>query len=192
MDIHHCPRCELRFVNTSELRHHFAVDHAGDDSVFEPYRYRHRLGSEATRTILLVGNQTVTGDAVLDEVARRAGADAHVVVLVPATRPERQVVRDVPVEGATEEYGETLARWRLGAAVERLRAAGVDADGRVGPEDPYAAICGVLLEHPVDEIVLSTLPPATSRWLDADLPDRLRRLTGHPVTVVTAAPVVAS
>ncbi len=192
MDIHHCPRCELRFVNTSELRHHFATDHAGDASVFEPYRYRHRLGGGEARTILLVGNQTVTRDAVIEEVSRLAGSDAHVVVLVPATQPERQVVRDVPAGAASEDHAEALARWRLGAAVERLRAAGVDADGRVGPEDPYAAICGVLLEHPVDEIVLSTLPPATSRWLDADLPDRLRRLTGHPVTVVTAAPIAAS
>lgn len=189
MDIHHCPRCDLRFVNTSELRHHFAVDHAADASVFEPYRYRNRLEAGPSRTILLVGNQTVGRDAVLEEVVRRAGDGARVLVLVPATHPERQEPASGDPATAAGTPADGLARWRLGAAVDRLRAAGVDADGRVGPEDPYAAICSVLLEQPIDEIVLSTLPASSSRWLEADLPERLRRLTGHPVTVVTAAAV---
>jgi hypothetical protein len=38
MDIHQCPRCELRFVNTSELRSHFEVDDVADAKVFERYR----------------------------------------------------------------------------------------------------------------------------------------------------------
>ena len=186
MDIHHCPRCDLRFVNTSELRHHFEVDHAADASVFERYRYRHRLDAEQARTILLVGNQTLGRDEVIEEVARRAADGARVVVLVPATHPDRHD----PSSGAAGagDQAEALARWRSTATVERLRAAGVEAEGEIGPEDPYAAICAVLLEQPVDEIVLSTLPPSSSRWLGADLPERLRRLTHHPVTVVTAEP----
>lgn len=176
MDIHHCPRCDLRFVHASELRQHFEVDHTADAAVFERYRYRHRLPAGQPRTILLVGNQTLERDSVLDEVIQRAADGARVVVLVPVTDQGDQA--------------EALARLRATAAVHRLRAAGIDAEDKVGPHDPYAAIRAVLVERPIDEIVLSTLPASSSRWLRADLPGRLRRLTSHPVTVVTATAAV--
>lgn len=176
MDIHHCPRCDLRFVHTSELRQHFEVDHAADASVFERYRYRHRLDAEQARTIMLVGNQTLDRESVLDEVIRRASDGARVLVVVPVTEDGSQA--------------EALARLRGAAAVDRLHAAGVEAEERIGVHDPYAAICAALLEQPIDEIVLSTLPATSSRWLRADLPERLRRMTSHPVTVVTAAAAI--
>ena len=49
MDIHQCPRCELRFANTSELRHHFEFDHAADPRVFERFRYRAGPTEDAAR-----------------------------------------------------------------------------------------------------------------------------------------------
>ena len=114
MDIHQCPRCELRFVHTSELRHHFEVDHAADPGVFDRYRYRSRTGAEqAGRTILLVGNRTLEREAVLDEVTSRAGDGDRVFVVVPATDGDG-------------ETGAALARVRLGSVLERLRDAGVD------------------------------------------------------------------
>ena len=192
MDIHQCPRCELRFVHTSELRHHFEFDHGADARVFEPYRYRSRSGDGESRpTVLLVGNQTLDRDAVLDEVAGRAG-DARVFVVVPATEHQHQVgPRPAPAadEAGGEAMGVTLARHRLQAVLERLRAAGIDADGEVGTADPYAAVCHALREHDVAEILLSTLPPSSSRWLSVDLPGRLRRQTSRPVTVLTPASV---
>ena len=33
MDIHHCPRCELRFANDSEVRDHLVTDHHLDPEV---------------------------------------------------------------------------------------------------------------------------------------------------------------
>lgn len=183
MDIHQCPRCELRFVHTSELRHHFEFDHAADPRVFEPYRYRSSTpASSDRRTILLVGNQTLERDAVLDEVTSRAADGARVLVVVPVT-PQRQ-----EADGG-QDAGPALARHRLDAALARLRDAGVEADGEVGDADPYAAACRALARHHVDEILLSTLPPSSSRWLRVDLPERLRRHTARPVTVLTPAPV---
>lgn len=37
-----------------------------------------------------------------------------------------------------------------------------------------------------DEVIVVTLPEAASRWLAADLPRRVERLTGAPVTHVVA------
>lgn len=194
MDIHQCPRCELRFVHTSELRHHFEFDHGADARVFEPYRYRSRTAdSEGRRTILLVGNQTLERDAVLDEVTRRASEGMQVFVVVPATDYQhhvspgsRSAVEDETLDEGTEV---ALARFRLRTAIDRLRAAGVEVDGEIGDADPYAAVCHALASHDVAEILLSTLPPSSSRWLSVDLPDRLRRHTSRPVTVLTPAPV---
>ena len=185
MDIHQCPRCELRFVHTSELRHHFEFDHAADPRVFERYRYRSRPTDEAPRTILLVGNQTLDRDAVLDEVTSRAGDGARVHVVVPAT-PHGHATGSGDAGGG--DMGAALARHRLQAMLDRLRAAGIEADGEVGDPDPYAAVHQALGARHVDEILLSTLPPSSSRWLSVDLPDRLRRHAGRPVTVLTPAP----
>jgi hypothetical protein len=181
MDIHQCPRCELRFVHTSELRHHFEHDHAADPAVFERYRYRSSPASERP-TILLVGNQTLDRDEVIAEVARRAAeSGARVLVLAPATAAD---------PGADGRTGRSLARWRADVAVERLRAAGVgDVEGHAGGDDPFGAVCELLAAEHVDEIVLSTLPPASSRWLGADLPGRLRRYTRPALTVLTPSPI---
>ncbi len=193
MDIHHCPRCELRFVHTSELRSHLEVDHAADPEVFRRYRYRSPDRSGPTRTILLVGNQTLAREGLVDDVASRTVAGDRVLVLVPATHSGHhdQPRAAVPAnDDATDDAGVALARWRLRTTVDRLRAAGVDADGEVGSANPYTAVCQVLAGEDIDEILLSTLPATSSRWLDVDLPGRLRRHTGRPVAVLTPATVL--
>lgn len=193
MDVHQCPRCELRFRNTSELRSHFEVDHAGDPEVFRRYRYRAPARPGPARTVLLVGNQTLERDGLVEDVAGRLAAGDRVLVVVPAThsaRQERPRSAEPADEDATDEVGVALARWRLRTTVDRLRAAGVDAVGEVGPADPYAAVCDALSREDVAEVLLSTLAPSSSRWLDVDLPGRIRRHTARPVTVLT--PTVAS
>ena len=192
MDVHQCPRCELRFVHTSELRSHFEVDHEADPGMFEPYRYRTRAKPAPARTILLVGNQTLEREGLVDDVATRAGDGDRVLVLVPATHSGHDAdarAESPPREDVTDTAGVALARHRLRVALDRLRAAGVDADGLVGPADPFTAVLQALAGQQVDEILLSTLHPASSRWLAVDLPGRLRRHTHRPVTVLTPTPI---
>ena len=71
-----------------------------------------------------------------------------------------------------------------GGGVERLAAAGVEVEGTVGDASPVRAIDDVLIEHPHDEIILSTLPPGISRWLKKDLPHRVEQRFALPVTTV--------
>jgi hypothetical protein len=86
-----------------------------------------------------------------------------------------------------EGVARAVARVRLQAAIERLKDLGAGASGVIGSRDPIEAVHDALRNHPVDEIILSTLPPGISRWLGQDVPTRLRGSVLVPVTVVTCA-----
>ncbi|MEO5842964.1 MAG: hypothetical protein ABIQ73_26635 [Acidimicrobiales bacterium] len=83
-----------------------------------------------------------------------------------------------------DEHPATLARQRLEKILTLLRAEGAHATGEVGDADPFRAVSNAVDEHDVDEIILSTLPPGLSRWIDVDLPERLRNAFNVPVTHV--------
>jgi hypothetical protein len=61
------------------------------------------------------------------------------------------------------------------------------AEGEVGDRNPVRAIRTSLKRdgRQFDEIIISTLPRRISRWLRMDLPQRVKREFGLPVTVVT-------
>jgi hypothetical protein len=72
-----------------------------------------------------------------------------------------------------------------------MRAEGLTVDGRVGDQDPIAAVSDAWDPTQWDEVVVSTLPTGTSRWLQVDLPHRIERLAGVTVTHVVARPQAA-
>jgi hypothetical protein len=91
------------------------------------------------------------------------------------------------IEGERE-----IARLEL-LALERMRAAGLqNVDGRVGDPDPIVAVMDVWDPMKFDDIVVSTLPTGSSRWLGLDLPHRLEKLTSVPVLHVVSRPRVAA
>ena len=69
--------------------------------------------------------------------------------------------------------------------MDRLHAEGIDAEGEVGQQDPYKAVAEVLERESFDAIIVSTLPSGLSKWLEADLAERIKRRFGLPVTTVT-------
>lgn len=196
IDVHQCPRCELRFTNSAELRDHFGHDHAADPDTFDRYRYRGRSDGVAAATgprYLVVGNQTLHDHHLEEALTERAAtAGASFYLLVPATHsaelhePPASAAGVDAEAGAGDDVGLALARWRLRTAIDRLHERGIDAEGQVGHSDPFAAVSRLLAKRSFDEIILSTLPSALSRWLDVDLPARLRRHLHVPVTTVAA------
>jgi hypothetical protein len=121
-------------------------------------------------SLLVVANVTAGSDELIELLRARAREGACRFTLV------------MPASGAE-------ARKRLDDALARMREAGVEnLEGRVGDPDPVVAVMDVWDPMKFDEIIVSTLPTGSSRWLGLDLPHRLEKLTSVPVRHVVSHP----
>jgi hypothetical protein len=137
--------------------------------------------------VLVVANRTAESPELLEALKQRAGqGDAVFTLLVPSTPHGVAWAADMHSGGSeAEQHMET--------AVERMRSEGLQvAAGKVGDPDPVAAVQDEVNFTSYDEIVVSTLPGGISKWLKLDLPHRVERATGLPVTHVTASEVKVS
>lgn len=138
------------------------------------------------RRYLVVANQTLGGQSLVDKVrALMAEGPCQFHLVVPATHPHEHLTW-------TEGGATAIARHRLDEALAELRSLGADVDGEIGDERPVDAVGDALRARPgYDAILLSTLPPGLSRWLNQDLPHRLERAFGVPVVHLTGTPVAS-
>jgi hypothetical protein len=120
-------------------------------------------------SLLVVANVTAGSDELVDALRDRAAQGTCAFTLV------------MPASGVE-------ARTRLEAALERMREADLDIEGRVGDPDPIVAVMDVWDPMKFDEIIVSTLPTGSSRWMGIDLPHRLEKLTSVPVLHVVSKP----
>jgi hypothetical protein len=128
---------------------------------------------------LIVANQTLSGELLLGRVRKLlAEGPCHFHVVVPATPTREQAFH-------TEGASHAVAEKRLEAALQRFRDVGAQVDGEVGDASPMLAVRDCLLSGAFDGVLLSTLQPGISRWLKQDLPHRLERTFGVPVTHLT-------
>ncbi len=142
------------------------------------------------RRCLIVANQTLTADTLSESVEQRIAAEPHEFYVVAPATPLRDEI-DAPAAYAElgpppADRAYALARQRLDRALEHLRSLGATVDGEVGDPDPLEAVRVALGHFGADEIVLSTLPRGLSQWLRRDLPARLRKSCGIPVTHLVA------
>jgi flavin-binding protein dodecin len=151
----------------------------------------------AVRRCLVIANQTVSSPALaalLDERIAAGPCEVHLLVplRVPAlagstlmVRPwTDRTVRDGQAADAAREKARRLAEARLSPLLDHLGERGVPATWETSFDDPTSAAAAVVDRAAFDEVVVSTLPAALSRWLRVDLPRRLQRRCGLPVTVV--------
>ena len=122
----------------------------------------------------MVANETVGGDALIESLRRRAAAGpTRVTVVSPVTAPRQGYVVYADTRRAS-------AGRRLDRTLQRLRAAGIPADGYVVEADPADAVRDALaqLEPRPAEIVVSTHPEQKSGWLRRSVLDRIRDAAG--------------
>jgi hypothetical protein len=123
-----------------------------------------------TTRVLVLANQTADSEGLTEALRQRASrGDVVFTLLVPAAR----------AQGAQQ----------LEAALQRMRAAGLDVDGQVCDADPIVAVKEIWDPGEFDEVIVSTLARDSSRWLEADLPHRIGRLTDAPVDHVVPAEI---
>jgi hypothetical protein len=134
-----------------------------------------------TADVLVVANQTAESDQLLEALRARAErGPCKFHLLVPASAHGASWMADMHSGG--DEAKEHVKR-----AVERYRDADLEVDdGTIGDPDPIAAVQDAVNFKEFDEIIVSTLPKRKSRWLKMDLPHRVERSCGKPVTHVEA------
>jgi hypothetical protein len=121
-------------------------------------------------SVLVVANVTAESAELLAALRERSDAGAcRFTLVMPGTGPDRQE--------------------RLEAALAHMREAGLDnVEGSVGDPDPVVAVMDVWDPMKFDDIVVSTLPTGSSRWMGLDLPHRLEKLTSVQVRHVVSHP----
>jgi hypothetical protein len=129
-----------------------------------------------TRRLLIVANQTATSPTLIAELharAERGPVQFHLVV--PALNSHlRHWLSDT--DGAV-----SAARDRGEDAVAVLKSHGLPVSVEVGDSVPLHAIGDALAQFPADEIVISTLAPSRSHWLEHNLVELARGRFAVPV-----------
>jgi hypothetical protein len=120
--------------------------------------------------ILVVANQTAESPELLDAMRARAARGPTEFLLL------------LPRRGS----GHEAAALALEDALERMLEAGLVVRGTVGDCDPLVAVGETWDPSRFDEVIVSTLPTHSSRWLLIDLPHRVAKVTGASVTHVVA------
>jgi GABA permease len=123
--------------------------------------------------VLVVANVTSASDDLIEALRARVDrSPASFHLLMPATDP-----------GIA---GREALQPRLDEALGRWRDAGLEADGEIGDKDPTVAVSEAWDPRTFDEVIVSTLPGSSSKWMQFDLPHRVARITDSQVTHVVA------
>jgi hypothetical protein len=132
-------------------------------------------------TYLVVAHRTLIGEHLLEYVRELAEQeDCRFHLLVPARHPHKHMWTEGQINAAAQQ--------RLQEGLDAFGAAGLEATGETGDENPVYAASTALrgLDFTCDGIIVSTLPSHLSQWLRVDLVSRLRREFDLPVTHLTA------
>ena len=130
---------------------------------------------------LLVVVTTEVADAALRELVRsRAGDDAEMLVVAPASEIS-------PLDWLTN--AEDDARAEADSLADKTAEATptTDVEARVGDSDPVRAIEDALRTFPADEVIVVTRPDDQARWLEEESGETAQTRFRLPVTHVTVA-----
>lgn len=137
-------------------------------------------GGDGKHRLLVVANETVEGEALLEEIRGRCrNRSCEILVVTPALAGTRASHWASDIDEGIE-----LARQRMELSLIAIDALGLKAKGEIGDSDPNVAIEDALRVFSADEIVISTHPPHRSRWLENGVVERARNEIDLPITHV--------
>ena len=127
---------------------------------------------------LVAANVTVSSDELSRRLKELAAESPHrFIVVVPQEHVHGHAVAE--------------ARERLAELLAVAREDGIVAAGMIGDPDPYTAIMNAVDYFHISEIVISTLPEDSSKWVADKLVDRVQTATNKPVEHIESSPVGA-
>ena len=139
----------------------------------------HVLGGPDERRVLVVANETVTGEELLSAISTMALTQKTVFqVVCPALNSRLKTYT------SDEDPAREAAQTRLDVTLARLASVGIEAHGLVGDGDPLVAVDDAVRTFGPKEIVISTHPPGKSNWLERGVVDSVRARYDVPVTHV--------
>jgi hypothetical protein len=117
---------------------------------------------------LVAANVTVASEELQSRLKELAAESPHRFIVVI---PQEHVAGHAVAE----------ARERLAQLLKSLRDEGIVAAGMIGDPDPFTAIMNAVDYFFISEIVISTLPEASSKWVADKLVDRVQSASNKPV-----------
>jgi GABA permease len=135
------------------------------------------VGAGDERRILVVANETLAEEQLSGDIQRAAAGYRKQVRVVCPTLTSPLSHWTSAVDGARAQ-----AQQRLDQTLGRLHAAGIEAQGEIGDEDPLQAIEDVLRTFGADEIIISTHSEARAGGLEPDVVTRARERFALPIT----------
>jgi hypothetical protein len=124
---------------------------------------------------LVVANQTVAGEELVERLKALAEeGPRRFIIVVPQDDGDGRAVR--------------AARERLQTLLASLAESGIVAAGMIGDPDPYTATMNAVQYFHISEIVISTLPEGSSKWVADKLVERVHNATNKPVEHVESSP----
>ncbi len=157
-----CTRADIVRSRSDEL----ALERLDQGWLAPMLQRRDKIGSRC----LVVGNRSLGGDALMAELADRVRRS-----------PQMRFHVVVPLAAGGDL---TAARDQLEMQLGLLADLGAASSGEIGDADPLAAIEHALKRETAEGIVLSTLPPGSSRWLRSNLPAGVARRVDVPCVIV--------
>jgi hypothetical protein len=123
---------------------------------------------------LVVANQTVAGGALVGRLKALAEeGPRRFIIVVPQDDGDGRAVK--------------AARERLRLLLGSLEESGVVAAGMIGDPDPYTATMNAVQFFHISDVVISTLPEGSSKWVADKLVDRVHDATSKPVEHIESA-----
>jgi hypothetical protein len=117
---------------------------------------------------LVLANLTAASQELKDHLDELAKKGPHrFIAVVPLESPDGNAAAE------TKE--------RLSALIASLREHGIVAAGLIGDPDPYTAAMNALHYFHISEVVISTLPHDTSKWVASKLVERVSSNANVPV-----------
>ena len=139
------------------------------------------LGAEGLpfKVTLVIANQTVASPELIDRLKALAEeGPRRIIAVVPLDARDGNAVR-----GANERLDKLLAS---------LDEADIVAAGTIGDPDPYTATMNAVQFFHISEIVISTLPEGTSRWVADKLVERVAAAANVPVEHIESQATAAA